>query len=121
MTTDKIVEGKYKKALLTIRERLGNFLQDEDLDDHKLREASEGLLPNLHDIANAALHDTNTADDEFNKFWAYATNEAAEIGNFLFPDKGTVRDAFDAGLNLNKEQTAQECDATMLNSNSKAD
>jgi hypothetical protein len=42
-------------ALKAIQEGLASIVEDEDLDDGKLREHSESTLPNLCDIATKAL------------------------------------------------------------------
>lgn len=49
------------------RNQLATILEDEDLDDDKLREASEGLLPNVHDRLNALIQFGTEPEDEQKK------------------------------------------------------
>lgn len=46
------------EKLKGLTDQLNNLLADEDLDDDKLRDASEGLLPNLADELNARFRST---------------------------------------------------------------
>lgn len=45
--------------------QLNELLSDEDLTDEKLREASEGLLPNIADILNADIGSEQSLLDNF--------------------------------------------------------
>lgn len=45
--------------------QLNQLLSDEDLTDEKLREASEGLLPNIADILNADIRAEQSLLDNF--------------------------------------------------------
>jgi hypothetical protein len=61
MTIDKIEQleaenERLRAALETAREQLNGLLMDEDLDDEKLRAASEELLPNMVDGFSAVLN-----------------------------------------------------------------
>lgn len=49
------INGQLQGLIRTAREQLNDLLVDEDLDDAKLREASEELLPNIVDRFSAAL------------------------------------------------------------------
>jgi hypothetical protein len=50
------IAGQLQGLVRTAREQLNDLLSDEDLDDEKLRAASEDLLPNMVDGFGAALH-----------------------------------------------------------------
>ncbi len=58
------VNGQLQGLIKTAREQLNNLLVDEDLDDKKLRDASEGLLPNIVDRFTAALARKSAIADE---------------------------------------------------------
>jgi hypothetical protein len=49
------INGQLQGLIRTAREQLNDLLVDEDLDDEKLRAASEELLPNIVDRFTAAL------------------------------------------------------------------
>lgn len=49
------INGQLQGLIRTVRGQLNDLLLDEDLDDEKLREASDGLLPSIVDRLTAAL------------------------------------------------------------------
>lgn len=50
-----------KERAVALLDDLAALLADEDLDDEKLRAASEALLPRLHDAVRATLRDEDGA------------------------------------------------------------
>lgn len=71
-----------------LAERLNNLLSDEDLTDDKLREASEGLLPNIADFLNGALRKTDSPNKNYKQNISAATPK--EICDMLLVYKDAV-------------------------------
>ncbi len=80
------------KSLSNLRDRLNDLILDEDLDDEKLREASEGLLPNIADFLNGCTNCIEPMEVAINDVRAEIERQILKWGeqNYPFLDQELV-------------------------------
>ena len=94
-----------KKVLDQLTDELFALVGDEDLDDEKLREASEGLLPSLCDALHEAGYGTRWFkiwSNEHRAWWkpgrhGYTTNRK-EAGAYPFNEACEILESANIGL-----------------------